>query len=281
MASGISNILGNSQTTPTKVYKLGDGFRYDVDSNGIELVQQYINTNDSIISTNFTSIDLPNIGDSYDDPDYKFLTAKKISYSYLGDNNDCGKIFTVIFNSKPAIQTYNINRNDLPKSFEVAAEEIVVDPIDNSAATWNNTAAKTEQPLFFRDPLLIMRVTRIIKGNSRINGGSEIEDFIETSLGKAGKINNAEFFGVNKHQLRYDGCNVKESKDQFGDKIFECELVFTCRTRDWNLTINKKTLTWDKWLVGGQDPYEETSFIALFDNQVLNNNAGKYIKFPV
>jgi hypothetical protein len=231
-----------------------------------------------------TAVALPCIYDKWS-TDFPLCLARNISVRHLGDNDLCGREFTVTYDSRAsdfsqgqtndAGQTVGANEFDFPLSADVNAEVTAWEKPNGAAATWfwSDTGDPIEgQPIFKFSCGAEIKLLRVIYAN-------KLDDFFKLSLEYVGKVNDDVFLGIPEGLLLYRGANLTEFRDLNGAKRWRAELVFALRVvkgdlavtagtqnDGWNYILRESDGEWEVPVNGAGAPlYDNADFRDLLD----------------
>lgn len=274
---------------PIMAYPLISEWQITIGGTGSSGTRKYLETTETLSGTKEA---VPNIGQVWDG-DHP-ITVSSIKMTYLNDNDNCGKLYTVNYDSNSSFnQQFEVAADELPVSVDIGGELIAVEPFrtinDVKTYYWKFVSDEkdVEQPLYKRTAVASIKFTRIV---------SDAEAYVNTCMDYVGKVNQDTFFGFGIEQVMFEGCSTYQFLNSKGQKRWKAELTFTVRkvtgegSEDgWNYVLRPDGLGegagWDKPVIktgvnANKSLYEDADFDALLNEGVLNEDENYYPSFP-
>jgi hypothetical protein len=267
---------------PIAAYTLVSNWRFTTTASGISGTREYIESADMTSVTGATASVVPKIGDAWDTT-YTAVTCKSIEIRYLGDNENCPKIYVCSYDDTPVTQTEQpVGEDDLPRSMSITGELISWEPKPGTWK-WKGTGLDCNQPIYRHVSTEEIVVTRVIK---------DIDDYNSHLFGAVNKTNNYTLWGFQHGSLLFVGADITEFRNRAGAKRWKVDLKFVARkvldpidagsnTWGWNTQLNEDTGKWDSpWFNGATYLYPEWDFSELFTKCPLGSDENLYQIIP-
>lgn len=280
------------------VYPLVEEWSFNITENGITGTRVYLENLGQITDDGVTPTTLPNIGDVWDS-DYNTLTVKSINSTYISKNVDCGKKFSVSYDTNAFVQQEQVAALDLPVSVDIGGDMMSIEPsiTDSDGVTtyymhWkSDSSKKVNQPIFKHSVVANVQFSRVV---------DNFESYMKTCFKYYGHINNAQFFGFPYECVMFTGVSLVPFKNKMGNDRWKATLTFSVRnvtnnfsgsdgngaTNGWNYVLRKDptsaTTKWDRPVnsIDGTYLYSTKDFDALMNEGKLQPNEAQFNKFP-
>lgn len=243
------------------------------------------------------AVDLPNIGDSWDDGDYVNLLLISKQTTYTGDyykdaDNRCARKFLCTYSGSTYIQTADaLSSDDLPMSLSTGAQitNFEPNPADN-IWKWDSDNEPVAQVIGMREVITNIQFVRAIK---------DFSDFNTCVQQRIGQLNASEFKGYPIGTVLFEGVDLDEYRNANGRKRWRATLKFTARrvtyndaaptgnnppNDGWCHIIRDSTGVWDVpyWMDGGVQAYSYlfADFNVLFTIAPLGDDEETIVNPP-
>jgi hypothetical protein len=201
-------------------------------------------------------VELPSIGDPWDDDEFKNCLCRSIRITYDGGSEDCGRFFTLEYSSARSDDSqYRVNKGEPPPTYGLLPVQMdlgmdVASWTDSGNVRhwkWNSDSSNIDQALFKNVGTATIQLTRIL-------AVADIPTFIAASFGLVGLLNISAFFGFPKGMVLYQGASLADFYDENGDRKFRAVLSFGVKqttqtfadgTDGWNWILRDDKGTWD------------------------------------
>jgi len=219
---------------------------------------------------------LPDQGDSWsvEAPDLKVVT---IEQTYLQDRTECGRLWTLNYTNID--MTYSAsggeedpeataNEKDFRTSIELGVENVTFE-VNAGVWKWYDTDLPCSNKVI-PVPVSISTIKLY-----RTIYGTQLWAFNEMDFFAHGKCNKGLFYNIPSWMLLYRGANLLEKKGEFGERIWDAELIFDFRSVTGNFVWGEGDLT-DGGLDGWNWIVREDKDMAkgMFGKQYYIDNAG-------
>ena len=236
---------------------------------------------------------LPNIGDKWD-ANWENCLCRTISCSYDGGTEDCGRTWTLSYDSRRTDEAQNIVNQTggawagtyagLPVQVESAGEVASFLP-DKHSWRWtsgssgssesSNSSESDESDHMDVDQSLALPVKSSTIRLSRILTLDKLDDWFAVEAPLRGRINKLAMFALNPHTVLYTGCSISDFWNPAGERQWRVELSFQHKSvktytvpdsDGWNWFLREKDGTWQKpyKVSDGSNVYTEADFTPLF-----------------
>ena len=235
------------------VVELMEGWSF---SQGIEITTGMRTFIDAAALPQYTPIELPLIGASFDN-DWPLITCKKIDVKYKEPRPSCPRIYVCSYDSKPTWSMANLTQPPPPiTTISIGADQFTYTNPLRSASSGNpgiplwNWDSQTGPPAVDLG-IGQMEYTETISKTRYIYPGNDLTNWREIASILVGHLNTAAFDIYAVGELLFIGADLTEMTNETDVRMWKADLKFRCRYvtddatppkfLDWNYVFDPKT----------------------------------------
>ncbi len=177
---------------------------------------------------NTNAVTLPSLNSSWD-LEYPKVILTGIHVTYLALSDDCGKVYTCRYTSRPRdITTDTPAVENLPMNLNIGSNYVTTSNKDN---IWKWTGDGDNVDVDIRIPIRNFIETATLQ---RYVYGNNLFAYNLVLMDKIGKINNSTFLNVPENQVLFTGATAIEQTSEHGtQRKWLISLNFNIRQIDW------------------------------------------------
>lgn len=279
-----------------QVYPLMENWSFNITQSGITGKRTYLECADGL--TGVTAEALPTIGTKWDD-DYPTCTCKSIDVTYVQNNENCGRKYVCSYDSSAFVQSEEIAADDLPINVMISGSHVAIEPFTNLDANnkktndityywnWDSDNAGVHQSIGKMFGICNIKFTRVV---------DDAANYVKRCLKYVGYVNEGVFFGFTSGMVLFEGVELFQFKNKFGNTRWKAQLSFAVKNvtnnfteyqkNGWNYMLRKDgkgdVTKWDKPKdKDGKYMYSGKDFDALLNEGKLTKGENEFNKFPV